>query len=102
MEPVLEFRSANGQHADFGMARRFLRIAMRLMRTGESYVPPELQTGASIEELQQYYLKLWPKVLDKWVKAKAVETAFSEENPLGQWRNRIQDIYDIKLPLPKK
>lgn len=95
-------RSANGQHADFGMARRFLRIAMRLMRTGESYVPPELQTGASIEELQQYYLKLWPKVLDKWVKAKAVETAFSEENPLGQWRNRIQDIYDIKLPLPKK
>ncbi len=29
-------RGANGQHADFGMARRFLRMAMRLMRTGES------------------------------------------------------------------
>ena len=40
------------------------------------------------------------KVLDKWVKAKAVEIAFAPENPLGQWRNMIQDLYDIKLELP--
>jgi transposase len=95
-------RSAGGQHADFGMARRFLRIAMRLMRTGECYVPPELQHGASVEELREYYLHLWPKLLDKWVKAKAVETAFASENPLGQWRNMIQEIYEIKLPLPSQ
>jgi len=95
-------RSANGQHADFGMARRFLRIAMRLMRNGEAYVPPELQHGVSIEELREYYLQLWPKLLDKWVKAKAVETAFAPENPLGQWRNMIQEIYEIKLPLPSQ
>jgi len=95
-------RSAGGQHADFGMARRFLRIAMRLMRTGECYVPPELRHGASIEELREYYLQLWPKLLDKWVKAKAVETAFASGNPLGQWRNMIQEIYEIKLPLPSQ
>ncbi len=95
-------RSADGQHADFGMARRFLRIAMRLMRTGECYVAPELQHGASIEELREYYLQLWPKLLDKWVKAKAVETAFAPGNPLGQWRNMIQEIYEIKLPLPSQ
>jgi hypothetical protein len=82
------------------MARRFLRIAMRLMRTGECYVPPELQHGASVEALREYYLQLWPRLLDKWVKAKAVETAFASENPLGQWLNMIQEIYEITLPLP--
>lgn len=95
-------RSANGQHADFGMARRFLRIAMRLMRTGECYVPPELQHAATIEELREYYLQLWPGLLDKWVKAKAVDTAFDAENPLGQWRNMIQEMYEIELPLPSQ
>nr|WP_281281271.1 transposase [Pontiella desulfatans] len=95
-------RGANGQHADFGMARRFLRMAMRLMRTGESYVPPEIRDNATVEELRAWYLDLWPKLLDKWVKAGAVHTAFHPENPLGQWRERIQDIYEIELPLPKK
>ena len=95
-------RSANGQHADFGMARRCLRMGMRLMRNGEAYVPPELRTGATLEELRTYYLELWPKLLDKWVKAGAAHTAFDSENPLGQWRDRIQKIYKIELPLPKK
>ena len=95
-------RSANSQHADFGMARRFLRMGMRLMRNGESYVPPELREGATLAQLQTYYLQLWPKLLGKWVKAGAVHTAFDSENPLGQWRGRIEAIYEIKLPLPKK
>ncbi len=83
------------------MARRFLRMGMRLMRTGESYVPPELREGATLEELQTYYLQLWPKLLDKWVKAGAVHTAFDPANPLGQWRERIEAIYEIELPLPR-
>jgi len=95
-------RGANGQHADFGMARRYLRMGMRLMRNGEAYVPPELREGATLEELQTYYLELWPKLLDKWVKAKAADTAFHKDNPLGQWRERIEAIYEIELPLPKK
>ena len=95
-------RGAHKQHADFGMARRFLRMGMRLMRNGESYVPPELRHGATLEELQTYYLQSWPKLLEKWVKAGAVHTAFDSENPLGQWRERIQDIYEIELTLPKK
>jgi transposase len=95
-------RSANGQHADFGMARRYLRMGMRLMRNGESYVPPGLREGATLEELRTYYLQSWPKLLDKWVKAGAVHTAFDKENPLGQWRERIEAIYGIELPLPIK
>lgn len=84
------------------MARRFLRMGMRLMRNGESYVPPGLRAGATLEELQAYYLQSWPKLLDKWVKAGAAHTAFDKENPLGQWRERIEAIYEIDLPLPKK
>jgi len=95
-------RGANKQHADFGMARRFLRMGLRLMRNGESYVPPGLREGAPLEELQTHYLQAWPKLLDKWAKAGAVHAAFDKENPLGQWRERIQDIYEIELPLPKK
>jgi transposase len=95
-------RGANKQHADFGMARRFLRMGMRLMRDNESYVPPELRHGATLEELRAYYLQLWPSLLDKWVKAQAAGTAFHPDNPLGQWHKRIEELYEIDLPLPKK
>jgi len=98
-------RGANTQHADFGMARRYLRMGMRLMKNNESYVPPELRSlknDAAVQELRSYYLDFWPKLLDKWVKAGAVHTAFAPENPLGQWRERIEAIYEIELPLPKK
>lgn len=98
-------RGANGQHADFGMARRCLRMGMRLMRNQEAYIPPGLRLlrdEADIQNLRAYYLELWPKLLDKWVKAKAAGTAFHKDNPLGQWRDRIQKIYEIELPLPKE
>ena len=36
-------RSAAGQHADFGIARRYLRMAMSLMRTSQVYLPPKLR-----------------------------------------------------------
>ena len=95
-------RGANKQHADFGMARRFLRIGMCLMRNNDSYLPPELRHGATVEELRTYYLQQWPKLLKKWTKIGAAHAAFHEDNPLGQWRIRIEGIYEIKLPLPTK
>ncbi len=95
-------RGANKQHADFGMARRFLRMGMCLMRNNDSYLPPELRHGATVEELRAYYLQQWPKLLKKWTKPGAAHTAFDESNPLGQWRKRIEEIYEIELPLPPK
>jgi len=95
-------RGANKQHADFGMARRFLRMGMCLMRNNDSYVPPELRHGATLEELRDHYLRQWPKLLKKWTKLGAAHTAFDEDNPLGQWRKKIEAIYGIELPLPKK
>ena len=41
-------RDASGQHADFGMGRRYLRMAMCLMRTSQTYLPPRLRkTGVN-------------------------------------------------------
>lgn len=95
-------RGAHNQHADFGMARRFLRLGMCLMRNNDSYLPPELRSGATFEELQTYYLQQWPKLLKKRTILGAAHVAFDESNPLGQWRKRIEEIYEIELPLPPK
>lgn len=92
-------RTAQGQHADFGIARRYLRLAMRLMRDHQVYLPAELRRNASREELASYYRKQWPTLRKKWQKAGALEEAFAPENPLGMWRLTIQEFYQISLPL---
>lgn len=92
-------RTANGQHADFGLARRYLRIGMRLMRDNQAYLPEDLRRHADWEDLRMYYRKMWPALRKKWQRAGALEEAFAPGNPLGMWRNAIQDIYEIPLPL---
>jgi transposase len=37
-------REAAGQHADFGIARRFIRMAMCMMSTSQVYMPPEMRS----------------------------------------------------------
>ncbi len=93
-------RNAAGQHADFGIARRYLRMAMCLMRTSQAYLPPRLRkAGVKPEERAGYYLMTWPYLRDKWRKLGALEAAFSEDRPLGRWRNMVQELYEIKLTL---
>jgi hypothetical protein len=93
-------RCAQGQHADFGMSRRYLRMAMCLMRTSQTYLPKFLRyTGTSMKEREQYYLLTWPTFRKKWKKKGALEFAFDKENPLGQWRNVVQGLYGIELEL---
>jgi len=93
-------REAAGQHADFGIARRYLRIAMCLMRKPQIYLPPEFRTAETKpEERAGYYLMAWPALRDKWKKAGALETAFDDNHFLGHWRNMVQELYEIKLKL---
>jgi transposase len=93
-------RDAAGQHADFGMARRYLRMAMCLMRSSQVYLPPNLRKkGTDPKERANYYAMMWPYVRDKWQKAGALEAAFADDCPLGMWRNTVQDLYGIKLTL---
>ena len=93
-------RDANGQNADFGMARRYVRMGLCLMRTEQIYIPPRLRKAdTDLRQRGNYYLSLWPYLRDKWDKLGAKEVAFSEDRPLGQWRHIVQDLYGIGLKL---
>ena len=93
-------RDAAGQHADFGIARRYLRTAMCLMRTSQIYMPKQLRKkGVDPKERANYYLMSWPYLREKWKKLGALEAAFAEDRPLGRWRNMVQELYQIKLEL---
>jgi len=94
-------REAAGQHADFGIGRRYLRTGMCLMRTSQIYLPPRLRnnTAATQEERAGYYLMTWPALRQKWNKADALDAAFDKDRPLGRWRNMVQELYEIKLKL---
>ena len=94
-------REAAGQHADFGIGRRYLRMAMCLMRTSQIYVPQNLRIPGKTtrEERAGYFLMTWPALREKWKKAGALEAAFENSQPLGRWRNMVQVLYEIKLKL---
>jgi transposase len=92
-------RKANGQHADFGIGRRYLRIAIRLMRNREIYLPEALRDRSDTPALKAYYLKTWPHLVAKWKKLGALEAALDKNNPLGQWRECVQTVHHIDLPL---
>ncbi len=93
-------REAGGQHADFGIARRFVRMAMCMMRTSQVYLPPDMRsTNIKPVRRADYYLAMWPYLRDKWSKANSLKVSFANDNPLGQWRNIVQEIYGIKLKI---
>jgi transposase len=93
-------RNASGQHADFGIGRRYLRLAKSLMRTSQVYLPPNLRKGNSTPQQRAgYYLTSWPYLRQKWEKVGALESAFANNRPLGLWRQIVQELYDIKLKL---
>ena len=93
-------RDASGQHADFGMGRRYLRMAMCLMRTSQVYLPPDLRKDDyTPEEKASYYLINWPYLREIWKKVGVLEEVFASNRPLGLWRLIVQELYDIKLKL---
>lgn len=93
-------REAADQHADFGIGRRYLRMAMCLMRTSQIYMPTRLRdTEVKPEERAAYYLTVWQTLRGKWKKAGALDAAFEKDRPLGQWRCMVQELYEIKLKL---
>jgi transposase len=93
-------RDAAGQHADFGMGRRYLRMAMCLMRTSQIYLPKKLRNKKiKPQERANYYSMIWPSLVEKWQRHDALQAAFESDRPLGQWRSVVQDLYKIKLAL---
>ena len=90
-------RDAAGQHANYGIARRYLRIGMHMMRHWHIYLPQDLRESSTFEARREYYQVTWPYLLDKWKRYDAHEVAFACDNPLGQWRDMVQDVYNITL-----
>ena len=82
------------------MARRYLRMAMCMMKTSQIYLPERLRKADNqMQERADYYLMTWPYLREKWQKSGALEIAFKADHPLGQWRNIVQHLYEIKLTM---
>jgi transposase len=92
----------NGQHADFIMSKRLLRIFKDLMRRGALYRPkPLLAPETPSADLVAYYLALWEQILTKWQGRIEWEVLVDPRYPVGQWRQMAQQLYKISLPVPK-
>jgi hypothetical protein len=92
---------AQGSHTEFGLAKRLVRLAKYLVATNTLYRPKALMDPNVPRERQAlYYQDLWEKLLAKW-KAKAdLKDVFAPKHPLGQWRQMVQELYALELPLP--
>jgi hypothetical protein len=91
-----------GQHAQFVMSKRFLRLAKDLLRRQTVYRPKALlRPETPRADLVSYYAQLWPKLVSKWQGLCPLNHVFAPEHPLGQWRLLVQDLYQLALPLPK-
>ena len=92
---------AQGSHTEFALAKRLVRLAKYLVHTGTIYRPKALiDPNTPREALGLYYRDAWQKLLPKW-KAKAdLKDVFGPEHPLGQWRQMVQELYALELPLP--
>ena len=97
-----------GQHAGFIHARHLLSTSKALMINGTIWLPESLRRGAVggkegaqlyRRQMFEYLQELWPKLRAKWVERKALELAFAPQNPLGKWRQVIEELYRIQLPL---
>lgn len=93
-------RKCQGQNAEFGMARRLMRIAISMMKTWQFYLPGHLRSDhADKKDRSHYYLSVWPYITGKWRRAGVLEKAFEKDQPMGQWRDVVQKLYQIKLDL---
>jgi transposase len=75
-------RDASGQHADFGIGRRYLRMAKSLMRTSQVYLPPNLRKDDyTPQQRADYYLMSWPYLKEKWKKPGVLELLLQKTGP---------------------
>jgi hypothetical protein len=93
---------SNGQHADFIMSKRLLRICKDLMRRATVYRPKQLLDPQTQDaELSAYYLALWKQMIVKWLGRVEGKALTDPRYPLGQWHQMVEQLYRISLPVPK-
>jgi len=79
------------------MGRRMLRICRHLIQHGDFFVPPSLLRDSEYDVRRDYYAHAWDKILIKWRNSAAIQQAFADGTPLEQWRNSLNELYDLNL-----
>jgi len=75
-----------------------MRIALGMMKTWQIYMPGNLRTGqVDKKDRAHYYLSIWPYITEKGSKLMPLVKVFAKGQPLGQWRDVVQQLYKIKL-----
>ena len=88
-----------GRDCRVRLARKLLSICLYINDNQSFFLPPSLHKHGTHEQIRQYYLTTWRKVLIKWRDAGAILEAVAEGSPLRNWRDMAQELYDIELDL---
>ena len=94
---------ARGAHTEFALAKRLVRLGKYLALTGTVYRPKALMDPDTPQAtLAAHYQSLWEKLLPKWRDKADLREVFAPEQPLGQWRKMVQELYALELRLPQQ
>lgn len=91
---------ANGQHAVFAGARRYLRLLRCIVRNEVPYLNPQgRRPGADPQDSAEACRETWKILVAKWRKIPGWrEAAFADDKPIGFWRRTVMDLHGIDLP----
>ena len=71
--------------------------------TGTVYRPKAmLDPDTPKTTLAAHYQAVWEKLLPKWREKADLDDVFAPEQPLGQWRKMVQELYALELRLPQQ
>jgi transposase len=94
---------ARGAHTEFALAKRLVRLGKYLALTGTVYRPKALMApDTPTATLAAHYQSVWEKLLPKWRDKADLREVFAPEQPLGQWRKMVQELYALELRLPQQ
>lgn len=92
----------NGQNAQFGGSKRFIRLAKTLVTQQTVYQSPQARVRNATKEVRAADAEhTWKQLVRKWsVVPNYQEVVFAEDKPLGFWRRLMIEMFDADMPLP--
>lgn len=99
MREAYQTDKAMGRDARTRLAQKILRASLHIIDSQNFFLPPSLHQGGTRDQIRDYYVKTWPKVLVKWRDSGAILDAVAEGAPLRKWRDMAQELYDVNLDL---
>jgi len=94
---------ARGAHTQFALAKRLVRLGKYLALTATVYRPKAMMDPQTPKAtLAAHYQTVWEKLLPKWRDKADLCQVFAPEQPLGQWRKMVQELYALELRLPQQ